>query len=259
MQIVLGSLTVISHSISTKWTILRRVTFQMFNRLILRLKKLTGNEIILAMLSTTICLMGFMGWTMSQSQKTISTNRDASPWTLPVSGNRFKKQIDIVISFCKEPIDVLGNLTAKLRHIPSFDSRYYTTRILVYHKCGLDMDALEFQKLVGADLLIELPNKGRESGTYLEHIVRNYRYLSQFTLFIQAAPHFMDNLVYMLKEHFSSDLGMLPLGEMVVCDCGHLCKQNGIFGHVRDVYALFMGSFCTKPYAVSLIDKELTR
>lgn len=54
---------------------------------------------------------------------------------------------------------------------------------LVYNK-GAGIDYL--QSHVG---LVHLPNRGREAGTYLHHLVAAYDHLPEWTVFVQGTPH----------------------------------------------------------------------
>ena len=62
--------------------------------------------------------------------------------------------------------------------------------VCLYNKCA-GWNPIEF-----GDHVVErwLPNKGREAGTYLHHIVTNYNDLAEWTNFVQGKPHSTDLL-----------------------------------------------------------------
>jgi hypothetical protein len=162
-----------------------------------------------------------------------------------------KGEIDVVIAYCSEPQDKLQNLLRNLKSLSKFQN--YKVNILLYYKCGLPKtrtkDTLSDIKL------IELENTGRESATYLHHIIKHYNHLSQWTLFLQAVPHCqegtkIDLVMPMLERHFEPNLGMIQLSLLHECQCGYMCKSNGDFSQVRDIFTLFRKSFCTGTYSV---------
>jgi hypothetical protein len=162
-----------------------------------------------------------------------------------------KGDIDVVIAFCKEPEEKLQSLIRNLKILKKF--RDYKVNILLYYKCGLPKTR-KGETWKGLELF-ELDNMGRESATYLHHIIKNYRSLSQWTLFLQAVPHCqegtkIDLVIPMLERHFEPNLGMLQLSLLYECQCGFMCKSNGDFSQVRDIFTLFRRSFCTGTYTV---------
>lgn len=53
-----------------------------------------------------------------------------------------------------------------------------------------------------------LPNRGREAGTYLDHIVQNYDSLAQWTYFVQGQPHSGDELFGRLAVPYTDTTGL---------------------------------------------------
>jgi hypothetical protein len=76
------------------------------------------------------------------------------------------KHVEIVLARCKEDI----------RWISLFGYERITT---VYDKCGSSD---------GPGRHVQLANTGRESGTYLHHIVNNYDNLAEWSVFTQGEP-----------------------------------------------------------------------
>ena len=74
------------------------------------------------------------------------------------------------------------------------------------------------------DFTAKLPNKGRESHTYIHHIIKNYDNLADFTTFVQGGPFFHFHLndnpnleFFYLREMPTHDYN--PLGDFAMTDC----------------------------------------
>ena len=81
---------------------------------------------------------------------------------------------EIVVAHYKEPV----------KNLNSWLERYYRigVKTTVYHKGGWDRDSYDF----ASDNIITLPNIGRESHTYLRHILDRWNNLTEWTFFAQA-------------------------------------------------------------------------
>jgi hypothetical protein len=110
--------------------------------------------------------------------------------------------VDIVIAHYDESSEQTRDMINNLKNYPWIGKS--NPKVILYMKQGdannqtvLD-EEMRFQALVGADDVIHLKNRGREAGTYLQHIIRNYnqsvdpataqRYgsgLADYTLFMQ--------------------------------------------------------------------------
>ena len=103
---------------------------------------------------------------------------------------------DIVISKYKEDISWLNNFSK--------------SRIFTYDKSG---DETSF---------IKLPNVGRESHTYLTHIINNYDNLSDYICFLQGNPfdgpkgHLNQSFDFI--ESFNQSTNFYPLTYLLKCD-----------------------------------------
>jgi hypothetical protein len=216
-------------------------------------KKLFYKPLVLFLLVVSFFSIQFFK-TYSQGKKvkvsspTTGVSTFASQTELDINLNHY---IDVVIAYCKEPIEPITQMVQKLKALHSFQS--WSLRVLVYYKCQLPLSRKEFLEKTNADRLIELPNKGRESGTFLNYIISQYHHLPLFTLFLQAQPHDIHLVVHLLEHQFTPKVGVLFLNPIIECKCGYLCKENGVFGHVRDIYTLFSGKLCTHSYAVSFL------
>jgi hypothetical protein len=83
--------------------------------------------------------------------------------------------VDIVISYFDEEPDRVHDTIQSLRYYPWIKNR--DPRFIIYTKAAEDnltMSDDEFLVKTGADKVYHLRNRGRESGTYLRHILRNY-------------------------------------------------------------------------------------
>ena len=81
---------------------------------------------------------------------------------------------EIVIAHYREPTKILN----------SWLEKYYRlgVKTTIYHKGGWGKDSYDF----ASDNIITLPNIGRESHTYLRHILDRWNNLAEWTFFAQA-------------------------------------------------------------------------
>lgn len=108
--------------------------------------------------------------------------------------------VDIVISYYDEELDKVHDTIQNLRYYPWIKNQ--DPRFIIYTKAAEEnttMSDEEFLDRTGADKVYHLRNRGRESGTYLRHILRNYNItgdpslvqsyrpagLADYTLFMQ--------------------------------------------------------------------------
>ena len=172
----------------------------------------------------------------------------------PVSSNeqQIPHRLDIVISHYHEapeivrpPLDIIKQLPVVSRLNP---------RVIVYTK-GLatanitDIEILKEE--IGADIVYELPNIGRETDTHLTHIVNYYDELAEFTLFLQGHIEYLDLIELMLTNHFRPTLGVMCLGSQTTCPCDYCIPDvNGahdpIYGYKRipQLHGIFNHRFC---------------
>lgn len=142
------------------------------------------------------------------------TSKINSEWSTPKAAS-----MDIVISYYKEDIDSVEKFLLGLKQIEQL--RLLEPNIIVYAKNNAS-DVKALQRRLEADQVKILPNKGREGGTYLRHIIDRYDTLANHTLFIQAEPHSKARLINRIQLYFDpSRTGMLDLGyrELRGCKC----------------------------------------
>lgn len=83
--------------------------------------------------------------------------------------------VDIVISYYDEELDKVHATIQNLRYYPWI--KFQDPRFIIYTKAAEENNTMsdeEFLDKTGADRVYHLKNRGRESGTYLRHILRNY-------------------------------------------------------------------------------------
>jgi Protein of unknown function (DUF3431) len=150
-----------------------------------------------------------------------------SPWCFYSRMSR--SQFDIVLShFTEDPIAVRREIE-QIKMVPGIAK--LNPRVILYTKRPIaspcpdpchQLDILREQ--VGADIVRPLPNVGRESDTYLTHIIDNFDALADHTLFGQATFHDPDVAFSRLRTHFNSTVGVLGLGPLSTCGC-HPCTH----------------------------------
>lgn len=117
-------------------------------------------------------------------------------------------QAEVVISMYQESTASVASLISSLQGIPSLAS----AAMHIYIK-DERANATRLQLLTGASNVTHLPNTGRESGTYLHHIIQNWDSLARHTLFVQAEVHNKAEFLWRLETYFDPErTGMLDLG-----------------------------------------------
>src|SRR5208282_1779926 len=100
-----------------------------------------------------------------------------SPWLF---GSRTSRsRFDIVLShFTENPIDVRRDIE-QIKMVPAIAK--LNPRVILYTKGPIASPSQDLshhlnilKEQVGADIVLPLPNVGRESDTYLTHIIDNY-------------------------------------------------------------------------------------
>ena len=81
---------------------------------------------------------------------------------------------------------MLDIVIAKYKEDVSWSNQFKTSRVIIYDKSGEDNG------------FVNLPNFGRESHTYLTHIINNYDNLPDYTCFLQGNPPLVMLSIYQL-------------------------------------------------------------
>lgn len=89
----------------------------------------------------------------------------------PRGAIRRRTTVDFVFAYYDEPIAEFNSMIEEMLAVPGMAGK--ETRVIVYTKGDLPPAQLA-TKLVRADEIHRMQNIGREGGTYLHHIIRNY-------------------------------------------------------------------------------------
>jgi hypothetical protein len=116
--------------------------------------------------------------------------------------------IEVVISMYHEPVESVASLVASLQRIPALSDAH----IHIYTK-DASINKTSIQVQTGAHQVTYLYNIGRESETYLHHILSRWNSLAGHTLFVQAKVHNQNEFLWRIRTFFDpSCTGMLDLG-----------------------------------------------
>ena len=165
---------------------------------------------------------------------------------------RNRSEFDIVLSYCDENPEKVRNEIELLKVTPAIAK--LNPRVIVYLKesmtlsdeTGISLEVLRNQ--LGADIIRTLPNIGRESHTFLAHIVDQWDDLATHTLFGQAILHDRDLIPARLETHFNTTVGVMSLWEHSSCEC-EFCEpaykgpKEG-FKRVPEIFSMFNQEFC---------------
>lgn len=149
-----------------------------------------------------------------------------------------------------EPYDLL-DITRTWEEVVS-RSQIHTFDPYVFLYCKADENATaEPDNFLPNGEMKHLNNTGRESHTYIWHIVHNLDDLAQHTMFHQDRPEDVQLLINRLSL-LSNSTGMLALGAVAACTCQDCFLQN--LPKIQEVWAMMQQSFCapTDKYFVFL-------
>jgi Protein of unknown function (DUF3431) len=160
------------------------------------------------------------------------------------------QRLDIVLAYSGESPEQVRSSLKIVTKIP-FIVRL-KPRVIIYTK-GLPTTTNRetLKKLLGADLLYELPDVGRDAESHLTHIIEHYDEIADHTLFLRGTIDFIDLVEPLLRTHFKPTLGVMGLGTYTTCPCDDCIAQiNGnpdpIHGYKRipQLYSIFNDRFC---------------
>ncbi|KAJ3192356.1 hypothetical protein HK101_006699 [Irineochytrium annulatum] len=170
----------------------------------------------------------------------------------PAAGNETapttRDVVDLVISYYSEHLPTLAWTLATIRAVPTLTSlTSLGHRAIIYNKGPSDSSLISSSVL--PDLVLDLPNLGREGATYLHHIVENYDDLARWTLFTQAEPATTDGLVNRLST-LQADTAFLALRHYDLCGCAYCYSP---FPRLAEVWTLTKKELCpSKGFAATL-------
>lgn len=165
-----------------------------------------------------------------------------------------KPQFDVVIAHHSEEPHYIRVWTDSLRSIPFVQE--LGMRIIIYTKGS--MEPLAIKEASGADEVIQLPNVGREGGTYLHHLLSVYDDPPQFTLLAQAklrkaqeegSGKMTQWLQDRLRTTFGNGTGFMSMDRKHdICYCGH-CTDMGrddFYPLWPQIYSMLQGRVCQR-------------
>jgi hypothetical protein len=146
-----------------------------------------------------------------------------------------------VVSAYSESLSSIRTSFGRITSIPAISA--LNPNIVVYTKHPTD-DLSEIATsldLPSVSQIFRLPNKGREGGTYLTHLLTNWNNLAEHTLFIQGDIHNREKFLHRLEDFFSpNSTGFLPLGfarkTCVLTDCVDDWGWRDRFHHLSSFY-----------------------
>lgn len=165
-----------------------------------------------------------------------------------------KPQLNIVIAHYDEEPYYIKVWTDSLRSIPYMQE--LGMRIIIYTKGSMELASIKDAS--GVDEVIELPNVGREGGTYLHHLLNVYDDPPQFTLFAQAklkkaqeegSGKMTQWLQDRLRTKFDNETGFMSMDRKHdICYCGHCTDmgQDDFYPLWPQIYSMLQGKVCQR-------------
>jgi len=206
-------------------------------------------RMILLFLITTIIIYGASGKLAIKSRfsekihpHTIAKDSYYNVFRSPIRG------FDVVISYYAENVPFVARFIDYLRNISTLQR--LKPFIIVYNK-NSNINNIYLKQALKADRVQQLPNVGREGGTYLYHILENYHTLANHTLFSQAgiegitSTGLEDWFSNRLEKQFNSKVGYMPLVSdkwMALYDCG--INPNNNMLRLAELWALIEQTLC---------------
>ncbi|KAM3070486.1 hypothetical protein ACMFMG_010309 [Clarireedia jacksonii] len=181
----------------------------------------------------------------SLSHLRLRTLSPGLPTTLDETYTPSRSSFDIVISAYSETPSSIAHMLTSIK-----STSYLSTldpRAIIYTK-NPTASLPYLQEATGADIVQRLPNLGREGATFLHHIVNNWDNLAEKTMFIQAHPHNMRELLPRINSYLMPETGMLSLsfsGETCSCrNCGDYFGWRDNWSVVPSLYESVYGKEC---------------
>lgn len=177
--------------------------------------------------------------TVHGSMPAYTDNKGSS--TAPTPKNKF----DIVISMYKEDQTKMAEQLRELKGLTSLKG--LDPKVIIYVKDqGADVESIK--RTVGADVVKIIPNRGREGGTYLHHIVNEWDNFAAHTMFLQGDMHKFQKLKDRISDYFVPKTGVLSLGfGQSTCECNN-CKDSwggeDTWFRVPEVWSAVHGELC---------------
>lgn len=155
------------------------------------------------------------------------------------------KKFDIVVSMYQEDNVKLAGELREIKELSSLQGLDFN--IIIYVK-DQEADIVALKEAVGANVVKIIPNRGREGGTYLVHILDEWDNLAPHTLFLQGDIHKFSELKARITDYFVPRTGVLSLGfGYSACACDHCQDEWGgddVWYRVPEVYSAVTGELC---------------
>lgn len=154
-------------------------------------------------------------------------------------------KFDIVVSMYQEDQTKIAEELREIKKLSPLQGLEF--KIIVYVK-DQKADVVALKEAVGADVVKIIPNRGREGGTYLVHILDEWDNLASHTLFLQGDVHKFSELKARITDYFVPRTGVLSLGfGYSSCACDN-CKDewggDDVWYRVPEVYSAVTGELC---------------
>ena len=192
--------------------------------------------------------------TSTPDSKDVTFNQPPAEVTNPHGSVTSRPQFDVVIAHHSEEPYYIRVWTDSLRSIPYVQE--LGMRIIIYTKGSMEPTAMK--EISGADEVIQLPNVGREGGTYLNHLLSVYEDPPRFTLLAQAklrkaqeegSGKMSQWLQDRLRTNFGNQTGFMSMDRKHdVCYCGH-CTDMGrddFYPLWPQIYSMLQGKVCQR-------------
>lgn len=223
--------------------------------IILHLRPSYRSQDILPSLGTNDSKL-FLSWT--SHHEFVESKTLESPDTAVIT-DELRATFDIIVSLYKEDINNVIASLSDLQSLPVLQN-YRRVRVFVYVK-DEEAQVAELRKALNVSRVIQIPNRGRETGTYLSHILANWNDLATHNMFIQAHMHRYDDAKNRLSDYLSPNTGVLNLGSYELCDC-LACKDpwdgERTFPRLEQLYSLVNRKFCPPRVALSYLGQIVT-
>jgi hypothetical protein len=161
---------------------------------------------------------------------------------------------DIIVNLFQEEVEKIAASLMDIRSLPVLQN-YSRVRVFVYVK-DENVSVSELREVLETPHIFQIPNRGRETGTYLGHILDNWDDLASHNMFMQAQVHHHDDARNKLLDYLQPNTGVLNLGFYELCDC-LACKDpwdsDRIFSRLEELYSIINREFCPNRIALSYL------
>lgn len=162
-----------------------------------------------------------------------------------LAGYQPRGKFDIVISMYWENQTKVAEAIREIKELAPLQG--LDPNVIIYIK-DQDADVEAIKWGTGADVVKIIPNRGREGGTYLSHILSEWNNLAAHTLFLQGDIHNFEKIKNRITDYFVPTTGTLPLGfGYTVCECNECRDSWGgdeVWYRVPEVYSAATGELC---------------